>query len=80
MKAPKARRWTLPELRNGVKLWLDDLDPFKRLDQQIEAGGGKGTVYELARLTRGAAGVADDWLEHGVHRSPLRYQDRRVGA
>lgn len=57
----------MPSVRTMLTSWLDDLHEFKVAMQDL---GGANTprqdAYTLARLTRGAAGAAEEMIERGV--------------
>lgn len=65
-------RWR-PTVRGIVAAMLDDLNEFAVAEKEIaRAFGGKITVaarksaYSLARLSRGAAGMAEEMVERGI--------------
>lgn len=67
-----------PDTRWLMKWWLDDLYEIEFAERGIrkgEASPAERSAYEMARLTRGNAGVAEEILERGM----IRYgTDERV--
>lgn len=57
------RRPTFDEFYTTV---VDDLHPLKRLQQAFTGAGAEFRFYDYARLTRGAFGKADQFLEHAT--------------
>ncbi|MDB4893565.1 MAG: hypothetical protein JWL61_5420 [Gemmatimonadetes bacterium] len=64
VSSPEARSWLARKL---ITYGLDDLGEFKRA--VAELGGARSPTqdaYVLARLTRGAAGMAEEMLDRGI--------------
>jgi hypothetical protein len=50
---------------------MDDLHPLRVLEREMTGGKVESGPYDLARLTRGAAGKAQQWIEN----SPYKFDD-----
>lgn len=57
----------MPTIRSLTTSWLDDLNEFKvAMNELGSTDNPRQNAYTLARLTRGAAGAAEEMLERGV--------------
>jgi hypothetical protein len=74
--APRPKWYKPFDIRRIVRNWLDDTEEIRRFQQAARGRGSETLVHELAKRSRGAAGVADNWISHGM--VDLR-DNRRVG-
>lgn len=57
----------VPTVRQLLTSWLDDLNEFRVAMQDLGGSNSpRKDAYTLARLTRGAAGAAEEMIERGV--------------
>lgn len=68
----------MPTLTDYKRAAVDDLADIERAVKQLEGHGATPTArdaYTLARLTRGAAGAAEEMMEHGIEIGGKRVTD-----